>query len=132
MTRLKLAVVFLVLGLLVFGGAKFCNSIYLSQTDEPVTAEFRYMRYACGDCYPQWNVQNVIGDVKADGKYKGKDMLVYFQEQELYNILKTNDQNCITCFQFIIKGKIEKTLSGKYRFLSDEYSMIKNEACCNN
>ncbi len=132
MKVIKLTVAFLFVGLLVFGGVKFYDSIYFSQTNEPVTAEFRYMRYACGDCYPQWKVQKVVDDGEANKKYKGKDMQVYFQQQKLYDILKADDQNCIICFQFIVKGKVEKTLSGKYRFLSDEYKMIKNEGCCNN
>jgi hypothetical protein len=132
MKTIKLTTVFLFVGLLVFGGVKFYDSIYFDQARESITVEFRYMQYACGDCYPQWNVQKVIGDGKADSKYKGRDMQVYFQQKELYDILKTNDQNCIICFQFIVKGKVEKTLSGKYRFLADEYKMIKNEECCNN
>ncbi len=41
---------------------------------DPATVHCHYMGYACGDCYPQYNIDSIAGDPDATALYKGMDL----------------------------------------------------------
>lgn len=88
------------------------------------------MQYACGECYPQWNVLKVYGDNNMSNRFYDKDMQVYYKGKKLDDVLNDDDWNCIICSKFIITGIVEKTLSNKYRFIADKYQLMKDKSCC--
>lgn len=88
------------------------------------------MQYACGDCYPQWNVLKVYEDEKLNSRFYDKDMQVYYKGKKLDDVLKDDDWNCIICSKFIITGIAEKTLSNKFRFIANKYQLVKDKNCC--
>jgi hypothetical protein len=133
MRKLKvIAVSILSLIVLAFLGGKFYFMYYFLQTPKSVTVEFRYIRYACGDCYPRWNVIKFNEDTKMNKSFYNKDMQIYYKGKKLDDVLNDEDWDCVICSKFIVTGKIEKTLSGKYKFLSDECKLIKDKSCCDN
>ncbi len=117
---------------LSWAGYWFFNNRYFGQTDKQITMQFHYMQYACGDCYPQWNADSILGNQSKGVGFLDKDMLVYIKGEKLEEQLGNGNDDCIICCKFIITGKIGKTLSGRYRFDADAYKMIKDTACCNN
>lgn len=133
MKRIILVISLLVIAIsLVWIGYLFFNNKYFSQTDKPITMQFYYIRYACGDCYPQWNADSLLGYQSKGVGFLDKDMQVYIKGEKLEEQLGKGNDDCIICFKFIITGKIGKTLSGRYRFDADTYKMIKDTVCCNN
>jgi hypothetical protein len=123
---------------LLFGSLAFYfswkgyNNFYFSETDKPITLRFHYMKYACGDCFPQWNVDSILDRDEKYQKFFNKDMQVFYKEKKLDDQLGDADRNCIICSEFYITGEVGKTLSGKYKLMAEKYNYIKDTACCNN
>ncbi len=133
MKRIIIAISLLLISVfLSWAGYWFFNNKYFAQTDKPITMQFHYMRYACGDCYPQWNADSIVEYQSNGVSFLNKDMQIYFKGIKLDDQLNERNWNCIICSQFFIKGKIGKTLSGRYRFDAEAYKIIKDTACCNN
>ena len=90
------------------------------------------MQYACGDCFPQWNVDSVLDNDEKHQKFIDKDMQVFYKQKILDDQLGDVDWNCIICSGFYITGEVKKTLSEKYRVMAEKYNYNKDTACCNN
>jgi hypothetical protein len=90
------------------------------------------MEYACGGCDPNWNVQKVVNNTKLNKQYYDKDMEVFYRGRKMDDVLSEIDWKCIICYDFKVRGKVKKTLSGRYRFIAERYEYSKDKICCEN
>lgn len=72
---------------------------------ENVSVECNYIRYACGDCYPRYNVTTVNPSVLTS-KLKGKDIDIEFSSKEQEAAFKKQIGICDGCYKYSLRGDL--------------------------
>jgi hypothetical protein len=117
---------------LIGSGWKFYDKFYFNQADKMIEIKCHYMMYACGECYPQWNIDSVTGEFDGDRNISGKDIRVFYKGKDIENVLQGQIADCIRCYHFYFKGNLGKSWSGRYRFNAvSYYYQLADKDCCN-
>jgi hypothetical protein len=124
---LKIILIVLALPLAGYSGWRYYNNHYYQteKLDKPVA--FRYMRYACGDCYPQWKL---VSPGSAAVKFSNNDVYITYKGSKLEDILTQKEEACLICMEFFVTGVLKKTMSGKYKVEADKYYFTQRKNCC--
>lgn len=96
--------------------------IFFYENEQPLQITAHYMRYACGDCYPQWKVEKAEQPLQ---KIIGKDIQVYFKEKPVEEYLSKKEKVELIEYSFSFEGKLKSTISGEYIFETNKYSYTK-------
>jgi hypothetical protein len=74
--------------------------------------EIRHMKYACGNCYPQYRIERIIIDPeKKISKFLNWEILVYLRGENFeYESQKKIKNDCFNQYTFILKGTFKKKL----------------------
>ena len=107
--------------------------IYLYSKDQhigPVKAKLHYMAYACGDCYPQYNVKSIESSITDLPKLKNQQIHLEFTE-EMEKEINSIVEKCTICFDYDVSGVLFKRRNGEYMIKVEEYELNKTfEGCC--
>ncbi len=81
------------------------------------------MMYACGDCYPQWNIDSVFAaEYNMRGLIK-KDFYVEYKDKKVEESLPDTVAKYLICYDFYFTGRFKKTLSGRIKFIADTFQI---------
>lgn len=89
-----------------------------------------YMMYACGDCYPQYNVKEIISGNR-ELKIIGKDINIEFDNPKEEDIFNQKTPICVICLDYYLTGQIRYSLwKGNYILHVSNYSIILPDSTC--
>ncbi len=90
------------------------------------------MMYACGDCYPQWNIDSIFAAENDMRELINKDVYVEYKDRNVEESLPDTIAKCLICYNFYFTGRFKKTLSGRIKFIADTFHNKMNRIdCCN-
>lgn len=117
---------------LLFGAWKAYDGIYFEKGKELSEIKCHYMAYACGNCYPQWQIDSNFAVEKGLNELIGKDIYVERNEIAIEELITDSTSKCMICYDFYFTGSLKKTLSSKYRFDAGSFQMeLRFKDCCN-
>ena|ERR1700741_4919179 len=132
--KIKIVGIALMLAGLLYAGWRVYYGVYFSNIDNSIITKVHWIESSCGDCPVTWRVDSVLNNNSKSYSYLvGKDMPVFYKSQALEDqIGHEANWNCIVCSGIQIKGKVKKTLSGKFKFIADsyKYDYISTQECC--
>jgi len=115
----KIFLVFLSLLVLSVATWEFITKVFFYQNEQSVQITAHYMRYACGDCYPQWKVDKADEPLK---KIIGEDVEVIFKGKPIEDYLISKENVELITYTFSFQGKLKSTISKHYIFEAQKYS----------
>ena len=129
MKRKYLLVIVLSLVMLATSAVYFKSAKYNIQKN--VSVKCVYMAYACGDCYPQYSVSEVLPS-SLDKKLLKKDIDIEFASKEQEEEFKKQIGVCGICHTYDFKGDLYySNKKGCYVIKLGEYKLkLKDEKCC--
>lgn len=83
---------------------------------EEVTIKTNYMMYACGECYPQYKVKEIVYPIKGFEFLLNKDISVNYSSKKQEDSIKMVTEKCITCYEFYFTGKVKYSKTKGYVF----------------
>ena len=89
------------------------------------------MMYACGDCYPQWQIDSLSANKNGLQKLIGKDFYIFLKGKKMEESFPDTTNKCVICYVFYFDGRFKKTLGNKYRFEADSFEIKLRPDCCN-
>lgn len=131
MKKTTLLLIFVVIVALLFSAWKAYDGIYFEKNKQSVI-KCHYMAYACGDCYPQWNIDSSFAVANSLKELIEKDIYVNYKGKEVEESIPDSVDKCIICYDFYFTGTLKKTLSDKYKFEVENFKMeLRFPDCCN-
>ncbi len=125
-------VIILLLTLTLAVGTWAAYTFIPKSIDKQVTLKCRYMAYACGDCYPQYRVDEVIipssGNLQED--MLKKEISVFYKAKELENHISKETSKCIICYDFYFSGELKQSASKGYFLEVDSAKIELRPNCC--
>ena len=102
-------------------------------SDDNVKIKCNYMAYACGDCYPQFKVKDIIqGNNSEVKKILDSEIEVVFTDDKLQEAVDKGTYKCVICYDFIFTGNLKKSFRKGTYFLAHTVKIkLKNDSCCN-
>lgn len=100
---------------------------------EKVKVKCYYMAYACGDCYANYKIKEVIeGGSEIKKKLLDRDVKVTFKSKRLENRIDTLTGKCAICYDYYIEGYLEYRPEKEYSVLEADTCTVKlrNSKCC--
>lgn len=89
-----------------------------------------YMMYACGDCYPQYNVKEIISG-NSELKIVGQDINIEFDNPKAEKQFNEKTPICVICLDYYLSGQIRYSLwKGNYILNVSNYSIILPDSTC--
>ncbi|MCB9230533.1 MAG: hypothetical protein H6581_02645 [Bacteroidia bacterium] len=90
------------------------------------------MAYACGDCFPQYKVEEVNPVEGIGNELKGKEIEVRFVSNDTEANYEKEAGACMICYTHIFKGKLTKSIwKDNWIFWAEEYSLsLLSNSCC--
>ena len=117
---------------LLFGAWKAYDGVYFRKNTGNMTIKCHYMAYACGDCYPQWQIDSSFAAENDLKDLKEKDIYVYYKGEQVEESLPDSISKCMICYDFYFTGLLKKTLSDKHKFETNSFKMeLRFKDCCN-
>ena len=117
---------------LLFGAWKAYDGIYFKKNAGKMTIKCRYMTYACGDCYPQWQIDSSFAVEKGLKELIEEDIYVERDGIAIEELITDSASKCMICYDFYFTGSMKKTLSDKFKFDTDSFRMeLRFKDCCN-
>lgn len=95
----------------------------------PVKIKCTYMAYACGDCYPQFRIDDIYSD-NGNKLIKGEDVYLKIIDNGEEKKLEEKIDSCWICYDYYIDGKATKHLFGSKTVLISKYHIILRKNCC--
>jgi hypothetical protein len=102
---------------------------------DKVRLKCRYMAYACGECEPQYRIEEISKVYK--GKVNraailGKDVKVVFKSHIFEKKLDSMVAPCAICYDFYIDGDLAYlSTKGYYRLIADTcVAKLRSNDCC--
>jgi len=101
-------------------------------SDSKMKIKCNYMAYACGDCYPQYNVKEILeGDDQKTCKIIGTDLIVEFKDKTAEQIVDKNTAKCVICYDFVFTGNLKHSAWKGTYFVADSVNYkLRNDSCC--
>ena len=131
MKRTSLLFIIVVVAALLFGAWKAYDGIFFKRQKQSII-KCHYMAYACGDCYPQWQIDSVYAVENGLKKLIGKDIYVASNDKPVEELITDSASKCMICYDFYFTGLLKKTLSGRIKFEADNFKMeLRFKDCCN-
>lgn len=98
---------------------------------ENVSVKCMYMAYACGDCYPQYNVRDV-SPLSLKKQLLKKDIDIEFASEGQEEEFKKNVGICGICYMYDFKGHLFYSKKKKCFVIKlDDYKLkLKDKKCC--
>jgi hypothetical protein len=89
-----------------------CLLVFLpiSINSEPVEVKFRYMAYACGNCYPQYKVYTIQPTDTLLDDFVEKEFWVEFDSQGQEKSVMDQSERCMICCEFLFTGYFKKSI----------------------
>jgi len=112
------------------GVAGWCiySQVYFPRTEKTIF-KCHYVRYACGDCYPNWKIDST--GFSKSRNWLGLDIKVIYNEKIIDELLDSELSGCLICYDFYFTGILKSTLNKKYRFEADSYEYkLRYKDCC--
>lgn len=100
----------------LFGVAYYCLFIPKQLNEDTVVFKFQYMAYACGDCYPQYNLKAVLQSKKNLENLVCEDFDISFKSAALEKQIEKETEECAICYDYIYTGYIKYAWSRGYLF----------------
>ncbi|NOQ75849.1 MAG: hypothetical protein GQ574_27840 [Crocinitomix sp.] len=99
--------------------------------EDVVEFKFQYMMYACGECFNQHNLLEVIYSKYDYTDLLDKDFYVEFENKKEEEILDKETSKCKICYDYIYKGRVKTKKNGEYLFevISGE-ALLRDDNCC--
>jgi len=97
-----------------------------------VKIQCNYMAYACGDCYPQYRVNEILeGNNNEVDKILNTELIVEFEDKKMEQEMDKNTAKCVICYNFTFTGDLKYSKSkGKYFVAQTVDYQLKNDSCC--
>lgn len=105
------------------GAWLFATKLFFYQNEQPLKITAQYMRYACGNCYPQWNVTKAENAVR---EIIGEDVEVVFKGKPIEENLSSEENEALITYTFSFTGRLKSTISNRYIFEADKYEYTVN------
>jgi hypothetical protein len=119
-------------GLIILMGWRGFDRRWFTNNRSSTTITCRYMMYACGDCYPQWNIDSIFAAENDMRELINKDVYVEYKDRNVEESLPDTIAKCLICYNFYFTGRFKKTLSGRIKFIADTFHNKMNRIdCCN-
>jgi hypothetical protein len=92
----------------------------------------RNMAYACGDCYPQYRVLEILQNQNEESKkILNKELKIEFESEKIEKDLDVNTSRCLICYDFYFTGVLKKSFhKGAYFIVETVNYKLKNDSCC--
>lgn len=91
----------------------------------------RYMFYACGDCYPNFRIEEVIGSNMQSNNIIGQDIDLEFKDTKLQHSFESSTKKCMFCCRFQFKGDLNYSILKRHYVLNvKKYYVTINKSCC--
>ena len=90
------------------------------------------MAYACGDCYPQYRIDEILEGNEANKKLLKSEINIEYKTAEIENKLDKKVSKCIICYDFYFTGQIKRSKSkGLYLLAENVEAELRDNKCCN-
>ena len=93
-----------------------------------------YMGYACGDCYAQYKIKQVLVSKQIEGaELLEKDLKVVLKSSEEEKKLDSLVSKCAICYDFYFEGDVfKREVDSFYTMKVNSYSVrLRDSTCCN-
>lgn len=120
----------IILALTTFG---FFGYSYIPKTiDKEVLIKCRYMAYACGDCYPQYRVDDIIksSSERTNQLIYKREISVFYDSKKLESSISRETSKCTICFEFYLSGVLKHSKSKGYFLEVNSANVILKPNCC--
>lgn len=123
----------------IFLGISFCILIgviyYFSPkkiSSEKLKIKCNYMAYACGDCYPQYLVKEILeGENKEVSKIINTEIIIEYEDSTIEKEVDKNTAKCVICYDFVFTGILKYSkIKGMYFIAQKVNYQLKNDSCC--
>ncbi|MBP6432600.1 MAG: hypothetical protein KA319_12610 [Ferruginibacter sp.] len=82
-----------------------------------------YMAYACGDCFANYKVKEILeGENHVKGKLLDRDVKVVFKSKELESKVDSMTKRCAICYDYYFEGRLIYQPK-------EEYSVLEADTC---
>ena len=98
--------------------------------ENDIQLQCRYMAYACGDCYPQYQVEKVFEGRAAQQELLGKDIYLEFEDEQKQREFEGLEANCAFCFLYKLRGDLRHSFAKGYILKVKEYHLEETPGCC--
>lgn len=90
------------------------------------------MAYACGDCYAQYRVKEVLdADVDIVKSILNTDIVIEFKDEQMEKDLDKSTSKCVICYDFNFTGELKQSKSKGTFFIAESVDYkLKNDSCC--
>lgn len=96
-----------------------------------VTIKCNYVAYACGDCYPRYNVQH-ISTPSLEPKLLRKDIDIRFSNRDQQKKFEKQVGICGICYTYRLSGNLSYSIKQNcYILRINNYNLLlENKNCC--
>jgi hypothetical protein len=101
-------------------------------SNTPIKIKCNYMAYACGDCYPQYKVNEILeGGSEEVNKILNTEIIVKFEDKKMEQKLDKSTAKCVICYNFTFTGDLKhSSKNGTYLIAKTAEYKLKNDSCC--
>ncbi|MES2732405.1 MAG: hypothetical protein V4714_11670 [Bacteroidota bacterium] len=128
---MKRKIVFGGISIALIGLIAYYIILYIPKDIDTITVKSYYMMYACGDCYPQYKVKEVL---KPDNKYSylvDKLIDVKYESEALEQQINKQTEQCVICYDFFLTGRLKYSKSKGYSLEVDSArAILRSNDCC--
>jgi hypothetical protein len=91
-----------------------------------------YMAYACGDCDPQYKIEDITYSDKINKEELiNKEIYVKFKNKKLEKTVDSLTQKCVICYDFYFEGNLMVLPNTKqYQLMADACKVALRSNCC--
>jgi hypothetical protein len=101
-----------------------------SYSVEDIVVKSRYMFYACGDCYPQYNIEEVVNSKIQLSKIIGQDFDIEFEDVKIQDSFESSSRKCQFCTKYLFEGDLNYSILKRHYILNvRKYNLIINKSC---
>lgn len=100
--------------------------------ENDIQLQCQYMAYACGDCYPQYQVGKVFEGRAAQQELLGKDIHLEFESEEKQQAFERLQRDCPICFLYKLRGNLRYSSTKGYSLKVKKYHLQETPGCCKN
>lgn len=96
-----------------------------------VSIKAHYQAYACGDCYPQYQVMEVsVDDKSLQRELLGKEIFVKYPSKTIEKAIDKQTAECAICFTFHFTGQLRKKKDYYVLIAREASALLENKSCC--
>lgn len=98
---------------------------------DEITIRTNYTMYACGECYPQHRIKEIINPKQGFEFLLDKEINIIYSSRKQEDSIKKATEKCIICYQFFFTGKVIFSEKNGYVFKAKSAKIkLWDDKCC--